>query len=163
MKLLTEVSEKDFTLIRSVNNSNLLLLAESRVVLAVKNGIPLPEHHGALKDASEIIELLVSRKYDKKAGSDDLVKGYNLGIDAAIRLIRHVDAVIPATEPPHWIERRLKMGLHDWTCSICKCQCEETVKICPNCGTNTEGRYEMAQDDGGYWFNQTATKEGDGE
>ena len=110
---------------------------------AVKKGTQLPEHHGDLKDASNIIELLVSRKYDKKAGSDDLVKGYNLGIDAAIRLIRHVDAVIPATEPPHWIERRLSMGIHDWTCSVCKCQHEEPVDTCPNCGVHTGGRYEM--------------------
>ncbi len=41
MKLIIEISKEDFTLIRSVNSSNVLLLAESRAMLAVKNGKPL--------------------------------------------------------------------------------------------------------------------------
>ena len=52
------------------------------------------------------------------------------------------------------------MGVHDWMCSECKCQSEDTVRICPNCGVDTGGRYEMEEDDGGYWLKQPATKEG---
>ncbi len=83
MKLVIDIDKEDFTLIRSVNSPNVLLLTESRAMLAVKNGKPLdavldkiraeienieylscPQPHVVLNDVLQIID-----KY-KAEGSD---------------------------------------------------------------------------------------------
>ena len=119
-----------------------------------ENGTPLPEHYGRLLMLDE--ERVNANSM--KVGDWSCQKWIS-----EVGISNSVVAIIPATKPPRWIERRLQMGLHDWMCSVCKCQCEDTVKVCPNCGVDTDGRYEMEEDDGGYWFKQreeqTATKE----
>lgn len=76
--------------------------------------------------------------------SDSKCEGNSVTIYSWSYMQRKVLDIIDKYKTPHWIERRLSMGIHDWTCSVCKCQHEAPIKICPNCGADTGGRYEMA-------------------
>ncbi len=135
---------------------------------------PLPEHYGRLIDADKTLTIAWHKFWKQEEEHEKTIEGYDIlrdrfyeqaGFECCQQAIVNAEPIIPATKPPRWIERRLQMGLHDWMCSVCKCQCEETVRICPNCGVDTGGRYEMEENDGGYWFEkreqQTATKGGE--
>lgn len=91
MQILIDISEKDFTLIRSVNDPNLLLLAESRVMLAVKNGTPLPEHHGRLIDVNELLD-------DIGLEDNDENRDCNNGEIITLENIDRISTIIPATK-----------------------------------------------------------------
>ena len=97
----------------------------------IKESIHVPEDAGDLISRKAVEEEL--RRYATNEDVDySRVSAYVESIETAVPEIK-----------PHWIERRLSMGIHDWTCSVCKCQYEEPIKICPNCGANTEGRYVL--------------------
>ena len=48
IELVIKIPEEDYTLLKSVKDTSTLLLAESRAILAIRKGTPLPEHHGRL-------------------------------------------------------------------------------------------------------------------
>jgi len=73
MQIVIDISEEDFKLIQSVNNTNLLLLAEARAMLAIKNGTPLPEHHGRLIDGDSLMQLCLNSK-DKTIDCNDIAR-----------------------------------------------------------------------------------------
>lgn len=109
MKLLVEISEKDFTLIRSVNNLNLLLLAESRVMLAVKNGTPLPEHHSDLIERSSLDVDSLDRAYGPNCELDF----GRLYTQDVIEMIEKAPAIIPATAKTLFDKMEEEFG-KDW-------------------------------------------------
>jgi len=148
MQIVIEISEKQFQDIKQLSDYGYNSMF-SGLVEAIANGTSLPEHHGRLIDADAYIE---ENKVSRWLGPD-VIDEY-LGEISVDTFNEDTPTIIPATKPPRWIERRGQLGIHDWMCSVCKCQCEDTVKICPNCGVDTDGRYEMEEDDGGYWFQQ---------
>lgn len=101
MQIVIEISEEDFTLIRIVNNPKILLLAESRAMLAVKNGTPLPEHHGRLGDIDTLEEKILhimegdKRTFNNQITDDGL---YYDGVYAVLKILKQVPAIIPTTK-----------------------------------------------------------------
>ena len=85
MQIVIEMDKEDFELLKSVKNTSVLMLTESKAVLAVKTGTPLPEHH------SDLIERDALRNKMWK----DNVEGY-----AAVYLedIDNAPTIIPATK-----------------------------------------------------------------
>lgn len=141
MQIVIEIDENMYQKIKGMENLILKNRTFKSLELAVLEGKVLPEKHGDLKDAGDILESIRANKF---GDSDNIFENiYNKGMNEAMGWVRHSPTIIPSTVPPHWIERCLSMGVHDWICSVCRCNNKEPVKICPQCGSNTEGRYEL--------------------
>ena len=66
---------------------------ENTVIDALRNGIPLPEHHGDLvdRDAIEVLRIgIIKREYDK---------GFDAGVSCMVNRILETPTIIEATEP----------------------------------------------------------------
>lgn len=110
------------------------------VMDAVKNGTPLPEHHGRLVDIDNVE---VVKTLDPK---HEYTKGFNAGVDHVINAIYNAPTIIPATkEEKH--------------CKACKYSDRGMINVeserCKAC--YYDGRL------GGNCLFEPATKEGDGE
>lgn len=55
MQIVIEISEEDYKLIKSYGKNSTNYRISLNLYDAVKNGTPLPEHHGRLIDADKLI------------------------------------------------------------------------------------------------------------
>ncbi len=74
-------------------------VANATIRKALVNAKPLPEHHGDLKDAYEIIETIKANEFSKHiSGNSIYYGGINEGMENAIIWVRHAPTIIPATK-----------------------------------------------------------------
>lgn len=74
MKIVIKISEEDYKLIKSYGKDSTNYRITLNLYDAVKNGTPLPEHHGRLIDADDIrvIELEDSLHIIRHEKGDDI-------------------------------------------------------------------------------------------
>lgn len=76
---------------RAIDMGTINQVLTSKVWAAIKNGTPLPEHHGDLKDIGNM-ELLNVQVHD------DYSKGWHNAIEYCVRQLRERPTIIPATK-----------------------------------------------------------------
>jgi len=142
MQIVIDIPEEDFKLIQSVNNTNLLLLAEARAMLAIKNGTPLPEHYGDLIDRNELLKqygLENATKYGNKNAEQQKHSYSTMMMYEIADMIEDAETIIPATKE----EKQIKKS-----CANCRYDSGHSSACIECCN------YSM------WILNQTATKEG---
>ena len=56
MKLLIEIPEEQYRTLNATSQDDVVVVVDNALLIeAIKNGTPLPEHHGDLKDISQMI------------------------------------------------------------------------------------------------------------
>lgn len=83
MQIVIDISEETIRSCKSINWANIRPEQVDDMELAIANGIVLPEHHGNLKDETDIIKSLFA---------------YTAGIKTIGQCLESVPTIIPATE-----------------------------------------------------------------
>lgn len=98
MKIVIEISEEDYKLIKSYGKGSTNYRISLNLYDAVKNGTPLPKHHGDLIDRSKIGKAIPAEE-DNCTGmgmSYDEMDAYNEGIDIMYSRIQYAPTIIEA-------------------------------------------------------------------
>ena len=93
MQIVIEIDDEDYKTIQELDSHYSILFGKTKdnAFSAIKNGIPLPEHHGDLKDIGDM-ELLNVQVHD------DYSKGWHNAIEYCVRRLREHPTIIPATK-----------------------------------------------------------------
>lgn len=89
MKLIVDISDEEYSALQSASYYSFDKYA---AYLAMKNGVPLPEHHGDLIDRNTIEVLRIGnikREYDK---------GFDAGVTCMVNRILDAPTIIEGSE-----------------------------------------------------------------
>ena len=96
MKMVIDISEEIYTYILSrykyQDKTDIGLSGFDKVGVAIKNGTPLPEHHGDLidRDAIEVLRIgNIKREYDK---------GFDAGVTCMVNRILEAPTIIEGSD-----------------------------------------------------------------